>query len=152
VVELTEPLSAKTASAGDRFGLRLAEPISVEGVVVAPAGMLGQGEVIDAKPAGIGGRPGRLVLAARYLESGPLHIGLQSLKIGGAGGKDNSALAVGVVITIGVLGALIEGGGVDYPAGTRATAKISASLSTRPAETPVAAPSHPPDFEKAPQK
>lgn len=124
-VELTEPLSATKAKAGDRFGLRLVEPIAVDGVVVVPAGALGWGQVIDAKAPNIGGRPGRLVLAARYLESGTLRLKLQSFKLGG-GGRDNSGLAVGAVIAVGPVGALIPGGGVEYPAGTRATAKVAA--------------------------
>jgi hypothetical protein len=68
---ITEPLSSGKSRSGDHFGLKLAEPIVVGGVVLLPAGAVGLGEVIDAKPANIGGRPGRLVLAARFLDSGP---------------------------------------------------------------------------------
>ena len=139
VVELTEPLSSTSSKAGDHFGLRLAEPIEIGGAVVVPAGVMGQGEVIDAKPAGIGGRPGRLVLAARFLESGGQHLNLQSFKLGG-GGRDNSSLAVGATIAVGLVGALVPGGGVEYPAGTRATAKIASDV-TAPPSAPPAAPS-----------
>lgn len=139
VVELTEPLGSSSSKAGDHFGLRLAEPIEIGGSVVVPAGVMGQGEVIDAKPAGIGGRPGRLVLAARYLESGGLRLNLQSFKLGG-GGRDNSSLAVGATIAVGLVGVLVPGGGVEYPAGTRATAKIASDV-TAPPSTPPAAPS-----------
>src|SRR5204863_5932402 len=116
VVELTEPLSSTSSKAGDHFGLRLAEPIEIGGAVVVPAGVTGQGEVIDAKPAGIGGRPGRLVLAARFLECGGQHLNLQSFKLGG-GGRDNPSLAVGATIAVGLVGALDLGGGVESPAG-----------------------------------
>lgn len=117
----------------------------IDGVAVVPAGVMGWGEVIDAKPAGIGGRPARLVLAAKYLEHGSLRLALQSLKLAGAGGKDNSGLAVGVVMAVGFLGALVEGGGVEYPAGTRASAKIAASVTAPPpADGPAATSSFPP--------
>ena len=130
-----QPLSAEKAKGGDHFGLRLAEPIVIDGATLVAAGATGEGEVIDAKPGGIGGRPGRLVLAARYLDSGGVHMKLQSLKLGG-GGKDRSATAVGVVIAVGVLGALVQGGGVDYPAGTLASAKIASDVSLSPPSAP----------------
>ncbi len=131
LVELTQALSASTAKSGDHFTLRLAEPILIGGEVVVPTGATGVGEVIDAKPAGIGGRPGRLVLAARYLESGGLKLTLQSFKLGG-GGRDNSGLAVGATIVVGLVGALVPGGSVDYPVGARATAKIASDVTTPP--------------------
>jgi hypothetical protein len=149
-VELTQPLSAEKAKGGDVFGLKLSEPIMIGDVTLVPAGATGQGEVIDAKPAGIGGRPGRLVLAARYLDVGGQKLKLQSLKLSG-GGKDRSELAVGAVIAVGVLGALVPGGGVDYPAGTLASAKIAIDFTApspvaspaAPAEPPAAAPAAP---------
>jgi hypothetical protein len=140
-VELTEPLSASKSKSGDHFGIRLSEPIVIGGAVLVPAGVTGQGEVIDAKPANIGGRPGRLVLAARYLESGPLRLTLQSFKLGG-GGKDHSILAVDATIAVGLIGVLVTGGSVDYAAGTRATAKIAADVTT--AQLSTSAPTSPP--------
>jgi hypothetical protein len=145
-LELTEALSASHAQSGDHFGLRLAEPIMIDGDVVVPAGVTGQGEVIDAKPAGIGGRPGRLILAARYLENGDLRLKLQSFKIGGAGGRDNSGLAVGATIAIGIVGALVPGGGVEYPPGARATAKISSDVTIPPGP-----PAGPPSSDPTPK-
>jgi hypothetical protein len=142
VVELTEALSDRKAMSGDRFGLRLAEPIMIDGVVVVPAGVMGQGEVIDAKPPGFGGRPGRLVLAARYLESGQLRLGLQSFKLGGSG-RDNSNVVVGVEMTIGIVGGLITGGELEYPVGARASAKVSTSVATAPITAPTAPSSTP---------
>jgi hypothetical protein len=142
-LELTEALSAAHAHSGDHFGLRLAEPIVIDDAIVVPAGLVGQGEVIDAKPANIGGRPGRLILAARYLERGDLRLNLQSFKIAGAGGRDNSGLAVGASIAVGLVGVLVPGGGVEYPSGARATAKIISDI-TVPPGPPVAAPSSDP--------
>jgi hypothetical protein len=130
-VEITQPLSASNAKGGDFFGLKLSEPIMAGEVTLVPAGATGQGEVVDAKPANIGGRPARLVLAARYLEVGGQKLKLQSLKLGG-GGKDRSGAAVGAVIAVGVLGALVPGGGLDYPTGTRASAKIAADVTLAP--------------------
>ena len=135
IVELTERISSDTATSGESFGLRLAEPIVVQGRVVVPVGAAGRGEVIDAKAAGMGGRPGRLVLAARCLDSGSLHVRLQSLKLGG-GGQDNSVLASGATLAVGVIGALVTGGDVAYLAGTRASAKIAADVVIPPPAPP----------------
>jgi hypothetical protein len=136
---ITEPLSSSKSKSGDHFGLKLAEPIMVGGVVLMPAGAVGQGEVIDAKPANIGGRPGRLVLAARYVESGPLRVTLQSFKLGG-GGKDRSELAVEATIAVGIVGVLIPGGGVEYQTGTFATAKVAADVTAAPLGAPATVP------------
>jgi hypothetical protein len=143
VVEITQALSAEKSKGGDHFGLRLAEPIVIGGVTVMEAGAIGQGEVVDAKPANIGGRPGRLVLAARDLEAGGVRVKLQSFKLGG-GGSDHSQLAVGAVIAVGVLGALVTGGNVDYPAGTQASAKVAADVTAPPAQAPAQAPAQVP--------
>jgi len=81
VLELLDELSSRTAMRGDHFAMRLVEPITVDGRVLAPAGARGTGEVVDAAKAGMGGRPGELTVAARYLAVGDLQIPLRGLKL-----------------------------------------------------------------------
>jgi hypothetical protein len=164
VVEVTEALDAATARPGWMFGLKLVAPIIVDGVTLAPAGTIGRGEVVDAKAANLGGRPARLILAARYLDvappagsaDAPVRIKLQSLKLGG-GGQDNSGVALTATMVVGVVGMLVPGGNIAYPAGTHATAKVATAVTfadpgavqaVAPAEP--AAPAEPPAPAPAP--
>jgi hypothetical protein len=133
-LEITQLVSSKTNKRGDKFTLRLAEPITVAGQVLVPAGTTGVGEVIDSGPPGMAGTPGKLVLAARYLDYQGQHIPIRSLKVGGAG-KDHTRLATGVVIAVGLPGLFITGGNIDVPAGTLADAKLAADYP--PAAAPV---------------
>jgi len=129
-VELAEPLSTKTQKTGDTFGLRLAAPLIVDGIVVLRAGTPGVGEIVDLTRPGMGGKPGRMVLAARYLTVGARHIPLQSLHMR-AVGKDNTrtATAAGAgglaFAPLGLVGLAVAGGHVELPVGTTATARIA---------------------------
>jgi hypothetical protein len=132
---LVDPLSSSLQKTGDKFRIRLAEPIMVGGQVVVAAGAEGVGEVIDAAPPKFGGRAGKLVLAARYIESGGARLPLQSFKIGVGGGKDYSrqAMVTAMVASYvvpggGMIGLAVHGGNVDWPAGAPATAKLSSSV------------------------
>jgi hypothetical protein len=138
VVEIVDPLSSKTQKAGDKFNLRLAGAIVVDGETVAPAGAAGVGEVIDAEPPGMGGRAGRLILAARYVESGGVRIPLRAMRLS-ASGKDYSDAALATSAFVGVFGLAVQGGNVDYPTGTRANAKVAADV-TLPAVVVAPAP------------
>ncbi len=130
-VEIVDALDARKVKSGDQFKIRLVEPVLIGGATIVPAGAAGVGEVIDAKPPGFAGRPARLILAARYLESGGVRLPLQSFKLGGAG-EDNTKAAAVVTVAVGVIGLAVPGGDVAFPAGTRATAKIAADTKTAP--------------------
>jgi hypothetical protein len=147
-LKLVERVSSKIQKTGDTFAFQLAEPIVVDGKVVALAGVSGGGEVIDAAPPGYGGRAAKLVLAARYLMVGDTRVPLQSLKIGTGSGRDYTAASWVASQAIGVGGLLVTGGNVDYPVGTLATAKIAVDITL----TPVADSAPPPTTtEPAPQ-
>ena len=141
VIELAQPVSSKTHKRGDRFALRLAEPVVVDGKTILPAGAPGFGEVVDAASGGMGGRPAKLVLAARSIEAGGVQVLLRGFHLGG-GGSDNStaALAVSAVPYVGILAIAIPGGDVEYPAGTRANAKVTADVTVPPTPPAHAAP------------
>jgi hypothetical protein len=132
-IEIAENVSSNTSRTRQNFAFRLAEPLTVDGQVVAAAGTRGVGEVVHAAKSGIGGKAGELILAARYLELDGQRVPLRSLRYGRSQGKDSSgtvgiatSAAAAVVPVVAVVGFLITGGEVRIPEGTRATAKIAA--------------------------
>ena len=140
-IEITDTVNSKASRTGQSFAFRLAEPINVDGRVVAPAGTPGVGEVVHAARARAGGKAGELILAARYLDLNGTRVPLRSLRYGRSQGADNSgAVAVGgmvaaaVLPVASVLGYLIAGGEVNIPAGTRAHAQTSAEITLAPTQ------------------
>lgn len=144
LVEFTEALSSRTTQTGRLFGLRLVQPIVIDGVEVVPAGTIGGGEVIDAHRSGMGGRQGVLNLSGRYLEIGGQRVRIRGMQVFSAG-EDNTREAVNSMIIIGgavgaTLGIIIQGGEVEIPAGSRAQARIAAATTVpMPAQTVSAA-------------
>lgn len=134
VVEITELVSTRTATVGDMFPLKLAEPVLLNGTVAIPEGTPGKGQVVDTGKPGMGGKPGKLVLAARYLEFEGRQIPIRALKLG-LGARDNSGAAVATTIAVGVFGLAVTGGHMEALPGTRASAKLAADFT--PATPPV---------------
>ncbi|TCS18089.1 hypothetical protein [Caulobacter sp. BK020] len=125
-VELVDTLSSRVNKLGDRFALRLAQPISSRGVDVVAAGATGQGEVIDAARAGMGGRQGKLIISARYLDLNGRRVRIRGMTFM-ASGKSRVDLATGVLLApyVGVAAAFIQGGEIEIPAGARATVRLA---------------------------
>ena len=128
-VELVTPVGTKTQKTGDTFALRLATPLIVSGRIVLRAGAPGVGKVIDASGAGMGGKPAKLVLAAEYLRQGRRRIALTG-ELSGAG-RSNATEASAVGLTgmlfapLGFVALAVHGGAMEFPAGTRATARLA---------------------------
>jgi hypothetical protein len=144
-IEITDPLSASRQKSTEKFAIRLAEPILVDGKTIVPAGAVGIGEVVDAAGPGLGGKPAKLILAARYVEFGGIRVPLRGLKLG-AGGRNNSDVSMAASFAVGIVGFLVPGGDAVIPAGTRAQAKIAANIVMAPAQAAslAAAPPTPP--------
>lgn len=138
-------LGSKLSVSGQTFPIALAEPITVDGQELIPAGTTGMGEVVHAKKTGVG-VGGELVLAARYLNFNGQQIRLRSMQLGGKG-KDNEALTFAVGVTVGLPALFIRGKHIEVPEGSLATAKIAAQvvLPQPPAAPPPAAPEQPKD-------
>src|SRR5579862_3656059 len=85
MVTLAEPVSTKIQKTGDLFRLSLAQPVVVRGQVAISAGTPGVGEVVESAKPGVGGRPAKLVLAARYLVVNGRHLPLEGLQLAAAG-------------------------------------------------------------------
>lgn len=142
-VELTEALSSRSSQIEQTFGLRLAEPIVINGAEVVPAGAIGGGEVIDAHASAFGGRQGRLIISGRFVEINGQRARIRGMQITAAGeDRGNTAMAVSMIPYAGVAGIFVQGGEVDIPAGARGTARIAedTTIPLVASAEPVAAP------------
>ena len=134
-IEIAEPISSRLRKRGEKFALRLAEPLVLDGHTVLPAGTAGVGEIIHAASSGGGGKPGELLLAARYLEFDGRQIPLRGFRIGAAG-KDHTQGAMAASIAIGPFAQFIHGREIEIPVGTRANAKLAADTMLPPIDAP----------------
>lgn len=126
-IRIVAPISSKTSRPDDRFAIELAEPILRDGAVLVPAGARGEGEVVHAAKAGWGGRPGELIVAARFLQCGAVKLPLGKFRWSATGAnRSGAAMAAGFVLTPAIF--LVNGGQVEVPAGTLATARVTASV------------------------
>ena len=128
-IEIQSEISSKTAKIGEMFAIRLASPIVIDGKVIVPEGITGQGEVIHAAKARAAGKAGELILAARYLDWNGTRIALRTLRYGPETGESRvtEAVAVGAIVAT-PLTLLIAGGEKIVPAGLSATAKVAQAV------------------------
>lgn len=124
-IEIGRAMRSDTVKRGERFPIRLAEDVVLDGKVILAAGLQGEGEVVHADHSKMAGRPGELLLAARYLEVDGVQAPLRSLKFG-ASGNNNTNAAMAVAFVAGPLAVFVEGGEVVIPPNTRARAKLAA--------------------------
>lgn len=127
-VALLDPIGSATATRGQRFRIELLAPLLVDGLEVLPAGTPGEGEVIHADRSRGGGKPGELLLAARYLEHAGHRIGLRGMKMGGRG-DDRTGAAMATSFAVGPFAHFVKGREIEIPAGTPAHARLSADAS-----------------------
>jgi hypothetical protein len=136
-VELVDTLSSATQKPGDTFALRLSAPLIVDGMVVLPKGAPGQGEVIESKGPGIGGKPGKMVLAAKYVSGGRGRVALNALQLS-APGQDRSRTSQAVGLSgmafapLKFVGVVVPGGQVEFRPGTVAGAKVATAVTLPP--------------------
>ena len=142
-IEIVDRVSSKLNRPGDRFAIRLAEPVLVDGNLLIPAGTRGEGEVVHAAKGGAGGKGGELILAARFLDLDGVRIPLRSFRYGPSQGHDKTktvntmnVAAAAFVPALAFAGLFISGGNVDIPAGTRANAQTAQPLAIAPPVAP----------------
>ncbi|WP_109806098.1 hypothetical protein [Sphingosinithalassobacter portus] len=125
-IEITQPVGSKISKTLDAFTFRVAEPVMVDGQIVIPMGAEGVGEVVHAAHAGFGGRAGELILAARYIELGPVHVPLRRFRYGSSHGESHESTATLAALAVSpVLGLLITGKEITLTPGTRAHASVA---------------------------
>lgn len=138
-IEITAPVGSVLTKPGDFFPIRTVAPIAgSDGAILVPVGTEGVGQVVHAAKAGFGGKPGELIVNARYLQCGDTRVPLGHFNFL-VTGADNSKSAA--LVNSGVAGAsalaplagvavivpfMIKGGEVVVPAGTHALAKVTA--------------------------
>lgn len=138
VLEIDEPLGSNTSKLGDHFKLHLVAAVVIDGRTLLPAGTPGVGEVVHIARSALGGRPGELIVMARYLDVDGVHVPLGHFRFGDTG-KDNSTASLIAMEAIGLPGVLITGGQVKILAGTRGNARTSADVTlppTKPSSNP----------------
>lgn len=129
-ITLTQEVSSATAQRGDKFTIKLEQPIKFGEQVVIPAGVAGVGEVVHAQPKGNGGRPGEILVAARYLEFEGRQIPLKGFQLS-AGGTDLSSASLWAL-------GLVKGSETTLPVGAGGPAKLAQDLPVGgAAQTPV---------------
>ncbi len=138
-IEITQSLDSKTTKPGERFTIRLAEPIIVDGRTLVPAGMTGEGEVIHAAKARFGGKAGELVLAARYIDCGAVRVPLGYFKFGAAG-ENRTGTALAASLLVPIAGFFIAGGEMRVTPGVRANARVRSDIQFAEGAVPACAP------------
>ncbi len=140
-LEIQAEIGSNVSKSGDKFPLRLASPVVIDGRELIPAGANGMGEVVHAKKSGAAGAAGELVLAARYLEVDGRRVRLRSLRLVPVG-KNFTQAAGAAAQGISFFAFLIKGGQAVVPAGTIVEAKtaepitLAAAPDVLPAESP----------------
>jgi hypothetical protein len=146
-VMLTQQISSATLHRGDCFGIALGAPIVVDGREIAPAGALGVGQVIDSRHGGMGGNPGILMVAARYVTVRGVRVPLRGFHFS-SNGQDNtnvsmaiSTVGAAVLPALEIAAILIPGGNVMMMAHMHAEAHTRAAVALPPPEPAAPEPS-----------
>ena len=145
VVTIDQSISTKDNSAGDRFAASLAEPVTVDGVEVLPAGAKASGTVTQAQSAGHikGGAVLALTLDSITVHGRKYSIETNSFEEVGKGRGKRTAEGGGGGAAFGAIIGAIAGGGKGAAigalagggAGTAGTAFTGKRDFTIPAET-----------------
>lgn len=132
---VTKEVDSRTARAGDRFRLRVNEPVVVDGATVVPVGADAWAEVTYVDGTGAVGNKGRLTARLLYVDlpGGPLPItGEQAVE-----GKGNTAGVAIAMVGFGLLGLLTKGGNAHFKAGDILTGYVAAPAGGGAAPTPI---------------
>ncbi|KRD31784.1 hypothetical protein ASE35_12440 [Lysobacter sp. Root916] len=136
-LQLGESLSSARHKRGDRFALRLSQPLTVDGAEPILAGTPAVGEVVHGARSRGGGHPGELLIAGRYLEFNGRQIPLRGLSVGQSG-RDQINGAMGASLLIGPFAMFVRGREIEIPADTALRAKLAQELELTVAGTTAA--------------
>lgn len=108
-LRLSEPLSTehKQLRVGQRFHLEVAEPVTVNGVVVVPVGTPAVGEITDVRNKGMWGKSGHLAARVLYME-----VGNRQIRLSGTfddKGVTGTGAVVAAVVFVPVVGFFTTG-------------------------------------------
>lgn len=136
---VTKEVDSSTARSGDRFRLRVNEPVIAEGVTVVPVGASALAEVTFVDGTGAFGSKGRLTARLLFVDlpGGPLPItGEQGIE-----GRANTAGVAIAVVSFGLLGLLTKGGNAHFKAGDIITGYVARPSGIDPSSVPAVSPS-----------
>ncbi|BDD66869.1 hypothetical protein Sj15T_18900 [Sphingobium sp. TA15] len=133
-------INSRTARLGDRFKLRVDEPIYINGVPVVPVGSTAWGEIASVEKNGAVGKGGRLGAKLLYLDLPSGQVRLRGDYADRGGG--NGAGVVLAVVGFGLLGLLTGGDSARLKAGDIFTGYVDgpSPLPSPPATKDISAP------------
>ena len=118
-----EDISSKTAADGDQITLVLSEDLKVGDVLVAKAGAKAEGEVTNAKKAGMMGKAGELNIRLNYLKVGAAKVHIRGTK--GKEGESGTTGAIVLTVLFGPIGLIKHGKDIDIKKGSALHAYVS---------------------------
>ena len=118
-VQIDDPLSSKTSSAGDMFAFRTTEAVHLADGTVIPEGYRGRGEVTDVEKKGMLGKPGRLNIRLDYIRIGDVHLHLR--RSTGMDGKSGVGTTVALALIVSPLFLMHHGAEAVIPKGQAMT-------------------------------
>jgi hypothetical protein len=115
-------ITSRNAHAGERFRLRVDEPIFINGKPVVSVGATAWGEIVSFQPSGAAGKAGRIGAKLLWLELPEGRVPLVGeIKRKGGGNGDGLALAI---VGFGILGLLNAGDSARLHGGDLLTAFV----------------------------
>jgi hypothetical protein len=119
-------VSTRTAKPGDKFVLRVDEPVIVEGVTIVPAGAKAWGEVLAAEQSGHAGKAGRISARLLSVEAGGRQVPISGeSKARGESGANQVALSA---LALGPFALLARGNNAKLKAGEIFSAYLDADM------------------------
>lgn len=116
----------KKVKVGDRFKLEVAEPVSLNGVVVIPVGSQAMGEVTSVRNKGMFGKSGNIETRLLYVRAHGRQIRISG-RVDDKGSKNGVGAGVATYLTL-VGGFLITGTSALIPAGTPITGYLDEDM------------------------
>lgn len=118
-------VNSRTAHAGDRFKLRVDEPVYINGATIIPVGAIAWGEIANVEGNGAVGKGGKLGARLLYIDLPSGQIPLRG-EVNDRGGG-NGAGVVLAVVGFGLLGLLTGGDSARLKAGDLFTAYVDSA-------------------------
>jgi hypothetical protein len=125
-------IDSRSVRQGQRFALRVTEPVKVGDRIIIPLGTVAVGEVeaVDARSSG--GRAGKLALVPLFIEWRGERIFLRGRRE--QVGVSNVGASVAVTVLFSPLGGLISGRSASLPAGSVIDGEIRSDVKIAPAQ------------------
>lgn len=130
-LQFDEDISSKTAVEGDQITLVLSEDLKVGDTVVAKSGAKAEGEVTNAKKAGMMGKAGELNIRLNYLKVGGVKVHLRGTK--GKEGESGTTGAIVLTVLFGPIGLIKHGKDIEIKKGSALHAYVSDDIKLPPA-------------------